>query len=49
MGFGRVNALKAVNAALRVTNNGEPSERLATFVQSSEELNHLAGTSINIF
>ena len=49
MGFGRVNALKAVNAALRVTNNDEPSERLATFVQPPEELNHLAGTSINIF
>jgi len=37
MGFGRVNALRAVNAALGATNKDRPSEKIASFVKPTEE------------
>jgi subtilisin family serine protease len=45
MGFGRVNALRAVNAALGATNKDRPSEKIASFVKPTEEaVIHLIGS-----
>jgi subtilisin family serine protease len=50
MGFGRVNALNAVNAAIGVNSNYGQAEKSASFVKPTEEkANHLISSSMNIF
>ena len=50
MGFGRVNALNAVNAAIGVNSNYGQAEKSASFVKpTKEKANHLISSSMNIF
>jgi len=50
MGFGRVNALNAINAAIGVNSNYGQAEKSASFVKPTEEkANHLISSSMNIF